>query len=465
MNRMLMIFCAGAVLSMLAGPARADADATFDRKAVVERVAERVDELYVDPKTGKALAEHLRKKLAQGAFDSCSTPFALADALTRALREVADDKHLGVRFGADASGGQMRIVREGPGHGGQEAAPSGGRRIVVGPNNRPAESHDRTPARSNVARVDRLDGNVGYLAISGFSPSDRNREAMASAMSLLDDADAIIVDVGQCPGGAPGAVAFLESYFFGPEPKELLARYDRPLDRTDHDFTLKELPGKRRAEVPLWIIAGPDTASACESFAYTLQQHGRATVVGARTAGAGYNNVMVSAGEGFTLSVSVARPMHPKTGVGWEGTGVTPDVVAAPFRALAAAHREALKALLTKAPPDRRVALEWALEAQEAGAGKVTAPLAAYAGNYGAREITAAETGLFYRNAGGRLAGPFVPVAADRFLFRGELRLNFERGSDGTVSALSLERPDGTRERIEKGAAGTAAAAPCAMKN
>jgi hypothetical protein len=458
MNRILMIFCAGAVLSMLAGPARADA--TFDRKAVVERVAELVDEMYVDPKTGKALAEHLRKKLAQGAFDSCSAPFELADVLTRALREVVDDKHLNVRFGANAAGGPVRIVRGGPGPGGHDPASPSGRRIV-GPNERPAEGHDRAPARSNVVRVERLDGNVGYLALSGFSPSDRNREALASAMSLLDDADAIIVDVGQCPGGAPSAVVFLESYFFGPEPKELMARYDRPTDRTEHEFTLKELPGKRRSEVPLWIIAGPDTASGCESFAYTLQQYGRATVVGARTAGAGYNNVMVPAGEGFTLSVSVAKPMHPKTGGGWEGTGVTPDVVAAPGRALAAAHREALKALLSKAPPDRRVALEWALEAQEAGAGKVTAPLAAYAGNYGAREVTASEAGLFYRNAGGRLAGPFVPVARDRFLFKGELRLNFERGSDGAVSTLSLERPDGTRERVEKGAAGTAAAAPC----
>jgi hypothetical protein len=459
MNRLLILLSAAVALATFAGPARADA--TFDRRAVVERVAALVDELYVDPKTGKALAEHLRKKLAQGAFDSCSAPSDLADALTRALREVADDKHLNVRSGASAVGGPVRIVRGGPGPEGHEPG-AAGRRIVAGPNGRSAEGPERATARSNVARVERLDGNVGYLALSGFSPSDRNREAMASAMNLLDDADAIIVDVGQCPGGAPGAVVFLESYFFGPEPKELMARYDRPTDRTDHEFTLKELPGRRRTEVPLWIVAGPDTASACESFAYTLQQYGRATVVGARTAGAGYNNVMVPAGEGFTLSVSVAKPMHPKTGGGWEGTGVTPDVVAAPARALAAAHREALKALISKASPDRRVALEWALESQEAGAGKITAPLAAYAGSYGAREITATETGLFYRNAGGRLAGPFVPIARDRFLFRGELRLNFERAPDGTISALSLERPEGTRERVEKAAGGVSAAAPCA---
>jgi hypothetical protein len=459
MNRLLTILCAAAALAALAVPARADA--TFDRKAVVERVAAMVDELYVDPKTGKALAEHLRKKLAQGAFDSCSTPIAMADALTRALREVADDKHLGVRFGGDAAGGPMRIVRGGPEPGGHEPAAPGGRRIVVGPTERPAEGSDRSAARSNVARVERLDGNVGYLAISGFFPGDRNREAMASAMNLLDDADAIIVDVGQCPGGVPGAVNFMESYFFGPEPKELMARYDRPSDRTEHDITLKELPGRRRAEVPLWIIAGPDTASACESFAYTLQQHGRATVVGARTAGAGYLAVMTPAGEGFTLSVSVGRPVHPKTGGGWEATGVTPDIAAAPGRALAAAHREALKALIAKTAPERRTALEWALASQEAGAGKVTAPLAAYAGSYGAREITVAEDGLFYRSAGGRLAGPFVPVAPDRFLFRDQLRLNFERGSGGAVSALSLERPDGTRERVERGSAGIAVGTPC----
>ena len=59
MNRLTKLLCAGAVLLALTGEARADA--TFDRKAVVERVAELVDELYVDPKTGKALAEHLRQ--------------------------------------------------------------------------------------------------------------------------------------------------------------------------------------------------------------------------------------------------------------------------------------------------------------------------------------------------------------------------------------------------------------------
>jgi len=422
MNILSRFLCAGAALAILGVPVRADA--TFDRKAVVERVAELVDELYVDPTTAKAMSEHLLRKLAEGAFDSCAAPFALADALTRALREVVDDKHVNVRFGGESAGAPASIVRRGPGAAGEGPPPAGGRRIVVRPNETPADGRDRAPERSSVARVERLEGNVGYLAISGFSPSDRNREAMASAMSLLEDADALIVDVGHCPGGAPSAVVFLESYFFGPEPRELISRYDRPTGNTEHEFTLKELPGKRRTDVPLFIIAGPDTGSACESFAYTLQKHGRAAVVGTRTAGAGYNNVLMPVGEGFTLSVSVAKPVHPKTGSGWEGTGVLPDVAAA----------------------------------RAAGAGKAAAPLATYAGNFGTREVTAAEGGLFYRNAGGRLAGPLVPVARDQFLFQDQMRLTFDRAPDGTVSALTLERPDGTRERVEKGASGAVAA-------
>jgi hypothetical protein len=243
-----------------------------------------------------------------------------------------------------------------------------------------------------------------------------------------------------------------------------MSRYDRPSDRTDHEFTLKELPGKRRPDVPLWILAGPDTGSACESFAYTLQKHGRASIVGARTAGAGYNNVLVPVGDGFTLSVSVAKPIHPKTGGGWEGTGVAPDVPAPAGRALSTAHREALKALLFSVTPPRRLVLEWALEANRAreNGGAPTVPLAAYSGSYGAREVTVADGRLFYRSASGRLFGPLLPVARDAFLLPDQIRIQFERGRDGSVTAFALDRPDGNRERIEKGSPAGATASPCA---
>jgi hypothetical protein len=454
--------------SFLAAALPALASESFDRQAVVSRVAGFLEEMYVDPKIGKQLAEHLRSRQKEGAFDNCSAPAALADAVTRAMREVADDKHLYLRYGLDSGGmGGVRRIEHpaAPGSAG-DALPGAGRRIVVSPQDAPPPLAERGPARSGVARVERLEGNVGYLALSGFFPGDRQKDAVASAMNVLEDTDALVIDVAKCPGGTPAAVLLLESYFFPPDGREMMSRYDRPMDRTDHEYTLKEVPGKRRPDVPLYIVTSAATGSACEAFAYTLQKHGRASVVGERTAGAGYNNVLMPAGEGFTASVSVARPIHPKTGRGWEKIGVEPDVPAAAQMGNLAAHREALQALLARAPKEKRRSLEWALEgvrAKENPVRESPAALESVSGRYGAREVTVSEGSLYYRSAGGRSYGPLLPIGGGSFLAGEDLRISFERGSGGSVSALSVERSDGIVERFARIASATAAAGPCAV--
>lgn len=49
------------------------------------------------------------------------------------------------------------------------------------------------------------------------------------------------------------------------------------------------------------------------------KQYGRAKVIGERTAGAGYNNIIIPLGKGYSFSVSFGRPIHPRSGKGWEG--------------------------------------------------------------------------------------------------------------------------------------------------
>lgn len=458
-----------AAASFYAAAIPAFASESFDRQAVVSRVAGFLEEMYVDPKIGRELAEHLRRRQKDGAFDSCSAPAALADAVTRAMREVADDKHLYLRYGLDTGGmgAAVRIDHSASAPGAAGDAPHGGaRRVVVSPQDSAPPGAERGPARSGVARVERLEGNVGYLALSGFFPGDRQRDAVASAMNVLEDTNALVIDVAKCPGGTPAAVLFLESYFFPPDGREMMSRYDRPMDRTDHEYTLKEVPGKRRPDVPLYIVTSAATGSACEAFAYTLQKHGRATVVGERTAGAGYNNVLMPAGDGFTASVSVARPIHPKTGRGWEKMGVEPDVPAAAPMGTLAAHREALQALLARAPTEKRRSVEWALEgvrAKEKPVRESPAALESFSGHYGAREITVSEGSLYFRSAGGRTYGPLLPIGGGSFLSGEELRISFERGSGGTISAMSVQRPDGIVERFARIASAPSAEAPCAV--
>jgi hypothetical protein len=202
-------------------------------------------------------------------------------------------------------------------------------------------------------------------------------------------------------------------------------------------------------DTDLWILVGPNTASAGESFAYLLQQFGRATVVGERTAGAGHNNVMMPIGESLVLSVSVARPIHPRTGKGWEGEGVQPDVRVPAGEALAAAHEAALRKLLDRASdPTRRRELTWALERTGAARSRTLptpAELQKYAGRYGERSVAVEDGALICRTATGR-ARALLPLGADTFSWDEQTRATFERDSGGRPARLRLERADGQSE-------------------
>ena len=94
-------------------------------------------------------------------------------------------------------------------------------------------------------------------------------------------------------------VNFLASYFFDKEPRVLMNRYIRPTGETIQSKTIADIPGKRMLDTDLYLLVSNNTASACESFPYTLQQFGRAKVVGERTAGAGSRH-------------SVAKPAAPR---------------------------------------------------------------------------------------------------------------------------------------------------------
>ena len=103
------------------------------------------------------------------------------------------------------------------------------------------------------------------------------------------------------------------------------------------------MPGQRRPDVDLYVLTGGNSASACESFAFTLQQWGRAKTVGEKTAGAGNNNMIVDVGLGLSFSISIGTAIHPKTNKGFEAVGVVPDIAVPADRALETARAEAVK--------------------------------------------------------------------------------------------------------------------------
>jgi hypothetical protein len=306
-----------------------------DRRQLGELLPHLLDTLYVSPEKGKQLGEQLRASFASGKYDSATTASALAEAVNADLA-AANDRHLSIRFNpANASAPLLTIDAWNE------------RRAAMRAGGGPRQRVNRDAIRLvnfGVLAAEVLDGNVGYLRMRGFMDADEARAAISHAMALLANTDAMIVDVRNCPGGSADTVSYLASYFFGPERRVLMNRYNRPMDRSTESTTV-DVPGQRRPDVDLYVLTGGNSASACESFAFTLQQWGRAKTVGEKTAGAGNNNMIVDVGLGLSFSISIGTAIHPKTNKGFEAVGVLPDIAVSADRALETARAEAVKKL------------------------------------------------------------------------------------------------------------------------
>jgi hypothetical protein len=104
----------------------------------------------------------------------------------------------------------------------------------------------------------------------------------------------------------------------------------------------------RRDPALTFILTSGGTASAAEAVAYEMRQRSGATLVGAKTLGAGNAGTMRRVDSHFEVFVPVAR-------AAWDGIGVTPHIDVAPEAAFERAQQVAAErlALRAKAQQDR----------------------------------------------------------------------------------------------------------------
>jgi hypothetical protein len=294
------------------------------KKAVVDTIAELLEDNYVYPETGEEMGRHIRQRIEAGAYDSFTMPASLASRLQGDLREISHDLHLRVRYDPETAAALLR-------GGGDDA-----------------ELHRRRLERERrvnfgFERIERLAGNVGYLDIRFFADTSYARDTAAAAMAVLAGSDAVIFDLRSNGGGSPRMVQFLCSYFFGPEPVHLNSLYWRPSDRTDEFWTLKELPGERYPDTDLYVLTSRRTFSGAEEFTYNMKNLKRATIVGETTGGGAHPVNQKPVNDLFVITIPVGRAINPISKTNWEGVGVEPDVEVSRADALANAHLIALK--------------------------------------------------------------------------------------------------------------------------
>lgn len=309
------------------------------RAKTIESLVTKLNDHYVFPDQARKVEAILRQREQDGRYDRIRNGYRLAQQLTTDIRGVVKDQHMQVRYAPKMV---MPDEEDGPAPTSQaqwEQQHNFITRMII-----------RHTATRGVVRVDRVDDNIGYLKISRFPDAFLMADKFAAAMNELADTDGLILDLRRNGGGDPQSVALLVSYFVDQRTR-LNDIWDRDTGNTTQHWTQDKLDGKRYGgKKPVLILVGPETASAGEDFAYTMQALRRATVIGERTWGGAHPASPHRLGGHFYAVIPSQRSISPITGANWEGTGVIPDIRMAPDKALTAARKLMQRRLHEAAP-------------------------------------------------------------------------------------------------------------------
>ncbi len=388
------------------------------RSAIIEKVIQQLNEFYIDPDVAKEMEEYVRGQHSKGEYDRFVEQRPFLSQLTKDLRHVSNDLHLGVwpiemAILTDETSGEVRKSLE-------------------------ARARYQNYGLNGIRR---LPGNIGYLELSYFEEIKLGGETAVAAMNFLANSDALIIDVRR-NGGGSDVVKLIMSYLFG-EPKHTIDIYSKVTGKTEQGWTLDYVPGPRLAEIPVYVLQSRRSASAAEGFAYGLKNQGRGTIVGERSRGAANPIEEFSFPElSICMAVSAYRVSSPITGTCWEGVGVEPDIEVPGEKALYAAAAEAMKKLLESGADEEITrGRQWALEMYQAQLNSVTlseSELLKYIGQYGDSYKVKPALGTLILERSNRMPVTLIPLGNDLFVFEEEEGgLKFERDEAGAVTGMS----------------------------
>jgi len=187
----------------------------------------------------------------------------------------------------------------------------------------PAENLGKTEGRENsewssLIEFERLDDDIGYIHFTNFYRDLDGK--LRKAVKSMKKAPGIILDLRGNGGGGDDVALKLAGLLFA--KKTLLA-------------ISKTRQGERRSYIaepdddpylgPVVILVDEDSYSQAEQISASLQDVGRAVVIGKRTPGKDLDGMLKELPTGAALLYPVGQPRTPK-GIVVEGRGVIPDI-------------------------------------------------------------------------------------------------------------------------------------------
>ena len=329
-----------------------------DVQQLIAKIKTLITSNYIDEEAGKRVIKMLDKNLSTGSYADIQTEQDFISRISEDMREESKDLHLYVLKSNAGSAGRRIVRRVAPEEDGQSeelAKPSGGQRRIIrrgGEAQAPAQGRSMQFPRPKAGFFQGkiLEGNVGLVKIGTLLPplsEPMVMEDLTTALEAVKNAEAIIFDLTTTRGGVPETIALLSSHLYGKE-KVLLNTYYSRIDGKYELYTMPEKAIFTGNNKVFYILTSSGTASGGEAFAYFNQQHGRANVVGEVTRGAGRLSVPHPISANLSVLIPENNSVHPKSGSGFEKTGVQPDIAIAQDDAFSKAYQLILKEKIAK---------------------------------------------------------------------------------------------------------------------
>ncbi|WP_164218595.1 S41 family peptidase [Virgibacillus sp. YIM 98842] len=303
-----------------------------DTEGIIYSIAKLLKEHYVFPDIAKETARYLEHRLEGKDYEAIKNPETFSGQVTRDLQKISNDKHLKLTYTAKA-GSNDQVISD-------------------------KEQMEKRMLQARINnfgfhKVERLQGNIGYIDLREFHDPKFAAETAASAMNLVANTEALIFDLRNNGGGSPSMVAFLISYLFDCAPFHLSSFYTRQNDFFSQSWTLSYVPGKRYGDNPIYVLTSRETFSGAEEFAYNLKNLQRATIIGEATKGGANPGTVHQLTRNFSVFIPDGQAINPITQTNWEGKGVTPDIQTTQGKALETAYAQALQHIMSSCSGSR----------------------------------------------------------------------------------------------------------------
>jgi len=165
-----------------------------------------------------------------------------------------------------------------------------------------------------------LDDEIGYLRVAQFQQNTVPQARESVDELLANNAQAIILDLRNNPGGLVKAAIDLSDLFIG--DKEVVSTKGRHPSTT---VSYSATPSIMVKSLPVVILINEGSASAAEIVAGALQDHKRALIIGTRSFGKGSVQSVLPISDTRAVKLTTARYYTP-SGRSIQASGIEPDI-------------------------------------------------------------------------------------------------------------------------------------------